>query len=183
MELTEKTLESQVLFSGRILRLELDRVALPNGQEAPREVVRHPGGVTVLPLHEDGTVTVVRQFRYPYGEVLLELPAGKLEPGEDPDDAIRRELSEEAGLTAGQWKKMGVLYPSPGYCGEVLHLYIARDLRQGDVHPDEDEFLEVERLPLRDLVDQVMAGRVPDAKTAALLLMGQRLLEEEARHA
>lgn len=179
MDLTEKTLEHSVLFTGHILRLELDRVRLPDGSSAPREVARHPGGVTVLPLHDDGTVTVVRQFRYPYGEVVTELPAGKLEPGEDPDEAVRRELSEEAGLTAGQLRKMGVLYPSPGYCDERLHLYFARDLRQGERHPDEDEFLEAGRVPLAELVEEVMAGKIPDAKTATLVLMVQRLLEQE----
>lgn len=183
MDMTEKTLEHSVLFKGRILRLELDRVALPDGSEAPREVARHPGGVTVLPLHDDGTVTVVRQFRYPYKEVITELPAGKLEPGEDPDDAIRRELSEEAGLTAGELRKMGVMYPSPGYCDERLHLYFARDLRQGERHPDADEFLEVDRVPLDRLVEDVMAGKVPDAKTATLILMVQRLLDKEREEA
>ncbi len=102
MELTEKTLDSRRVFDGKLLHIDVDTIALPDGQQAIREVVRHPGGVCVLPLHADGTVSVVRQLRYPYQEVVTELPAGKLEPGEDPFDAIRRELSEETGYTAGE---------------------------------------------------------------------------------
>lgn len=179
MELTEKTLETRRAFDGRLLHLDVDTVRLPNGEQAVREVVRHPGGVCVLPLHDDGTVSVVEQFRYPYKEVVTELPAGKLEPGEDPDDAIRRELSEEAGLTAGEWHAMGVFYPTPGYTDEVLRLYFARQLSQGDCHPDDDEFLAPKRVPLRELVDQVMDGTLKDGKTIALVLKVQRFLEQE----
>ncbi len=181
MELTEKTLESRRAFQGRLLRLDVDQVALPDGASAVREVVRHPGGVCVLPLHADGTVSVVRQFRYPYREVVTELPAGKLEPGEDPFDAIRRELSEETGFTAGQWREMGLFYPTPGYTDEVLHLYFARDLTPGPVHPDQGELLECGRVSLDQLVDQAMSGALKDGKTVALVLKVQRLLELEAR--
>lgn len=179
MDLKETTLTSRRAFDGRLLHLDVDTIRLPNGEEAVREVVRHPGGVCVLPLHDDGTVSVVRQFRYPYGEVTTELPAGKLEPGENPDDAIRRELSEEAGLTAREWHKLGVFYPTPGYTDEVLHLYFARGLSQGDCHPDDDEFLAPQRVPLSDLAADVMAGRLPDGKTMALILMVQRFLDQE----
>lgn len=179
MELTEKTLESRRVFDGRLLHLDVDTIRLPDGGEAVREVVRHPGGVCVLPLHDDGTVSVVRQFRYPYKEVTTELPAGKLEPGEDPDAAIRRELSEEAGLTARTWRKLGVFYPTPGYTDEVLHLYFARDLSQGECHPDDDEFIAPQRVPLARLVEQAMDGTLKDGKTIALILMVQRLLDQE----
>ncbi len=181
MNLEEKTLASQVAFQGRLLRLEVDQVALPDGQEAVREVIRHPGGVCVLPLHDDGTVSVVRQFRYPYQEVLTELPAGKLEPGEDPDVAVRRELSEETGLEAAEWHAMGVFYPSPGYCGEILRLYFARQLSAGSAHPDNDEFLAADRVPLDDLVDMAMAGQLPDGKTMALILRVRRFLDLEGK--
>lgn len=181
MELTETTLHSRRVFDGRLLHLDVDEIRLPNGGEAVREVVRHPGGVCVLPLHADGTVSVVEQFRYPYKEVVTELPAGKLEPGENPDDAIRRELSEEVGLTAGEWHKMGVFYPTPGYTDEVLHLYFARDLSQGDCHPDDDEFLAPRRVPLETLAEQVMDGTLKDGKTIALVLKVQRFLDQEKR--
>lgn len=179
MELTEKTLEQRRVFDGCLLHLDVDTVLLPNGEQSVREVVRHPGGVCVLPLHGDGTVSVVEQFRYPYQEVVTELPAGKLEPGEDPDDAIRRELSEETGLTAGEWHKMGVFYPTPGYTDEVLHLYFARRLSQGNCHPDSDEFLALKRIPLDDLVEKVMRGEIPDGKSAALILKVRRFLDQE----
>lgn len=182
MDLSEKTLESRRVFDGRLLHLDVDEVALPSGERAGREVVRHPGGVCVLPLHGDGTVSVVRQFRYPYKEVVTELPAGKLEPGEDPFAAIQRELSEETGYTAGEWHDMGLFYPTPGYTDERLHLYFARGLRPGTAHPDQDEFLECERLPLDALLDQVMDGTLRDGKTIALVLKVQRFLElEKAR--
>lgn len=179
MDLEEKTLQSRTAFRGRLLRLDVDLISLPNGDEAVREVVHHPGGVCVLPLHPDGTVSVVRQFRYPYKTTLLELPAGKLEPGEDPDEAIRRELAEETGYTAGRWRKMGVFYPSVGYTDEVLHLYLARDLTPGALHLDADEFLEPDRVPLTELVDMALAGNLPDGKTVTLVLMTKALLEQE----
>ena len=179
MELWEKTVESQRKFDGILLHLDVDTVALPDSHTAIREVVRHPGGVCVLPLHADGTVSVVRQFRYPYGEVVTELPAGKLEPGEDPFDAIRRELSEETGYTAGEWHEMGLFYPTPGYTDERLHLYFARDLKPGATHLDADEFLEGDRVSLEELLDQVMRGEIKDGKSIALILKVKRFLELE----
>ena len=180
MELWEKTTESRRVFDGVLLHLDVDTVALPDGHQTVREVVRHPGGVCVLPLHADGTVSVVRQFRYPYGEVVTELPAGKLEPGEDPFDAIRRELSEETGFTAGEWHDMGLFYPTPGYTDERLHLYFARDLTPGATHPDEDEFLEGDRVALAQLLEWAMTGELKDGKSVALVLKVQRFLEREA---
>lgn len=181
MDMTEKTLESRRVFDGKLLHIDVDTIALPNGQQAIREVVRHPGGVCVLPLHDDGTVSVVRQFRYPYKELVTELPAGKLEPGEDPAQAIRRELSEETGFTAGEWHDMGLFYPTPGYTDERLHLYFARDLRPGPTHPDEDEFLECARVPLEELLDAVMSGEIVDGKSIALILKVKRFLELEKK--
>lgn len=178
MKLTEETLTSQIMFSGRVIQTELDTALLPNGSVASREVVRHPGGVAVLPLHDDGTVTLVRQFRYPFGAVLLEAPAGKLDPGEDPGPASRRELSEETGFTARTFTDLGAILPSPGFCDEVIHLYLATGLTAGASHPDEDEFVDTVRMPLDELVEQVMSGAVTDAKTVALALKTQRLLEK-----
>lgn len=170
MELLEKTVESQTVFQGRIVTVKLDKAQLPNGRLTSREVVEHPGGVAVLPLDADGCVTLVRQFRYPFQRVLLELPAGKLEKGEDHRACGLRELEEETGMTAGEFTYLGGLYLSPGYSSEVLHLYLARELRQGTSHPDEGEFLNVEKMPFQELLDRVMAGEIHDAKTVAAVL-------------
>ncbi len=176
MDLTERTLSSETIFDGKILHIRRDTVLLPNGRQAFREVADHPGGVCVLALDSQGQVLLVSQFRYPYGEVLRELPAGKLEPGEDPDEAARRELREEAGAVAGEFRSLGELYPSPGYCGEIIRMYLARDLRFEEADPDEDEFLNVERAPFPLLVEQVLSGEVRDAKTIAAVLKTKLLL-------
>ena len=176
MELTEKTVASEQVYQGVIVNVRLDQAELVNGRVVKREVVEHPGGVCVLPLHEDGTVTVVRQFRYPFQTVLTELPAGKLERGEDHRLCGLRELEEEVGLVPERFDYLGCLYTSPGFSDEVLHMYLARDLRPAPAHPDEDEFLEIGRLPLEELADQVMRGAIADAKTAALVLKVQAWL-------
>lgn len=176
MELIEKTLSRQEIFSGRIIHVHRDTVELPNGQEAAREVVDHPGGVCVLALDDQGRALLVRQFRYPYGKVLREVPAGKLEYGEDPDDAIVRELREETGASAASIRPLGELYPSPGYCGEIIRMYLAQGLAFGDTDPDEDEFLDLERVPFQDLAEQVLSGEIRDAKTIAVVLKAKLLL-------
>ena len=176
MELLEKTVESQVVYRGIIVNVRMDRAELINGRIVGREVVEHPGGVCVLPLHDDGTVTVVRQFRYPFQRVVTELPAGKLERGEDHRLCGLRELEEEVGMIPGEFLYLGCLYTSPGFSDEVLHMYLARDLKQGETHPDEDEFLEIDRLPLSELAEQVMRGEIQDAKTVALVLKTKQYL-------
>ena len=160
MELMEKTVESKTLFEGHIVTLKLDRAQLPNGSLASREVVEHPGGVAVLPLDAEGRVIMVRQYRYPLHNTLLELPAGKLEKGEDHRVCGIRELQEEVGITADEVIYLGGLYLSPGYSNEVLHLYLARGLHQGECHPDEDEFLEIERVPFDKLLDKIGRAHV-----------------------
>lgn len=178
MELTEKTLHSEKIFDGRILHIRRDTVELPNGTQATREVVDHPGGVCVLALDGEGRALLVSQFRYPYGQVLRELPAGKLEYGEDPERAAIRELREETGAVAGDFRPLGELYPSPGYCGEIIRMYLARELRFGEMELDEDEFLNVERIPFDRLVEQVLSGEVKDAKTIAAVLKAKLLMEQ-----
>ncbi|MBQ2896408.1 MAG: NUDIX hydrolase [Oscillospiraceae bacterium] len=180
MELAEKKLRQINSYSGIIVDVTVDQAQLPNGRVALREVVHHPGGVTILPLDDEGCVYCVRQFRYPYGEILLEVPAGKLERGEDPFECARRELSEETGFTADNWQSLGCLYTSPGYSGETLYLYLARGLRAGEAHPDEGEFLSVERIPLAQLLEQVMDGRIRDAKTVAAVLKTAYFLKKES---
>ena len=176
MELMEQTLSSRTVFEGKIITVKVDKALLPNGAEASREVVEHPGGVCILALQEDGTVPLVRQFRYPLGDVMLELPAGKLERGEEPRPAAIRELGEEVGLEPGRLTELGFLYVSPGFCTERLYMYLARDVKQVPVHPDEDEFLDIVHLPFGELVDMVMSGQITDGKTVAAVLKTKVLL-------
>lgn len=177
MELTEKTLSSQTIFTGKIVTLRVDEAELPGGGRGRREVVEHPGGVCMLALREDGTVPVVRQFRYPLGAPLLELPAGKLERGEQPAPAAIRELEEEVGLTPGKLTDLGFAYTSPGFSDERIYLYLAQDLKQVPSHPDEDEFLEVSYLPFEELVRRVMSGEITDGKTVMAVLKVKTLLQ------
>ena len=170
MELTEKPLSSTEIFSGRVLHIRVDRVQLPNGHESTREVVAHPGGVGIVALTDAGEVLLVQQYRYPYGEIVTEIPAGKRESGEDPLITGQRELEEETGYTAEHYEPLGTLYPSPGYTDEVIYLYLATGLHKAAAHPDEDEFLHVLRRPLAQLMEQVMDGTLPDAKTQIALL-------------
>lgn len=170
MNLTETTRTQHTVYQGKIVTLRVDEVTLPNGATAKREVVAHPGGVCIAPLTDDGKLLFVRQYRYPYGEVLWELPAGKLSPGEDPLEAGKRELHEETGAAAREWRSLGRLYPSPGYCGEIIYLYAATGLSAGESCPDEDEFLEVDALLLEEAVERVLAGELADAKTQTLVL-------------
>lgn len=178
MNLSEQTLASEEKFRGKILRFKLDTVALPNGKQSTREVVEHPGGVCVAALTEERELLMVRQFRYPYGEVVKEVPAGKRDKGEEPLACAVRELKEETGATAKTLLPVGTMYPTPGYSNEVIYLYIATGLTFGEMQPDADEFLEVERVPLAEAVKQVMAGELPDAKTQILVLKTQQLLDQ-----
>lgn len=178
MDLTERTVERTCPYKGVIVDVNLDKALLPNGREARREVVVHPGGAAALPLNDDGTVTVVRQFRYPFGRILTEIPAGKLDPNEDPRAAIIRELEEEIGAKATELIDLGCMYTSPGITQEVLYLYLARGLTYGEVHPDEDEFLEIARVPFDDLLEQVMAGEIRDGKTVTAVLKTKLLLQK-----
>lgn len=177
MDMTERTIEHTRPYEGIIVNVDLDKALLPNGRTAKREVVSHPGGVAVLPLNDDGTVTVVRQYRYPLSQVLTEIPAGKLDPEEEPRAGALRELHEEVGAQVGELIDLGAIYPSPGFCQEVLYLYLARNLTYGESCPDEDEFLEMERIPFDDLVEQVMSGEIKDGKTVAAVLKAKVLLE------
>ncbi len=170
MNLEEKTLEKNYVFRGRIINVRQDRALLPNGRTATRDVVEHNGGVCIVPLCDNGDVILVRQFRYPYLQVITEIPAGKRDLEEDPLACGKRELKEEIGATAAQYTDLGELYPSPGYCSEVIHMYLATGLTFGEAQPDEDEFLHIERIPLKQAVDMVMKGEIKDAKTQAALL-------------
>lgn len=176
MDLAERTVESKTIFEGKIVKLTVDQARLPDGGMAVREVVYHPGGVAILPLDEKNQVTLVRQYRYPIGRELLELPAGKLDADEEHRPAAVRELSEETGLEAKELTYLGCLLASPGFCNESLHMYLARGLTQREQHLDQDEFLNVVIMPFDELARQVMDGTITDAKTVATVLKVKVLL-------
>ena len=178
MAFYEKTVKSDVIYEGRIMRVRNDTVELQNGKTAYREVVDHTGGVGIIALTPEGTVPMVRQFRYPFMAETLEIPAGKLEAGEDPLECAVRELSEETGYSAGRMIPLGSLLPSPGYCAETLYIYLALDLTPGKAHLDEDEFLNVEYYPLKALHDMTMSGELLDAKTVLAVLKAEIYLGE-----
>lgn len=165
MYLTEKPIKQDYIYKGKIVNLRVDDALLPDGTTAKREIVEHPGGVCVAALTENNELLFVEQFRYPYFEVTLELPAGKLEFGEDPFEAGKRELKEETGATAGDYEDLGKLYPTPGYCGEIIHMYMATELDFGEQQLDEDEFLEVKKIPLKTAFKMVMNNEIRDSKT------------------
>ncbi|MBR6108041.1 MAG: NUDIX hydrolase [Oscillospiraceae bacterium] len=179
--LSETTLASEEIYNGKILHVTRDTVALEDGTQAFREVVHHPGGACVVPLTDDGDVIMVRQFRYPHAAETLEIPAGKLEYGENPADCAVRELKEEAGAVSGRFEPLGRLFPTPAYDKEVIYMYLARalDLTK-EQSLDADEFLDVVRIPLKEAVEMVMRDELPDAKTQIALLKTARLLEQEA---
>ena len=179
MELGEKTLASQLVFDGRLLKLYRDEVELADGGRSVREFVHHPGGAAVVALDGDGNVYLERQFRYPYRKVVTEIPAGKLEEGEDPFDTVRRELKEEIGAEAGRWDPLGYVMPSVGYTDEMLWLYLARDLTFGETHWDKGEFLEPFKLPFAEALARAADGRINDGKTVAALFRADRLMRGE----
>lgn len=179
MKLFEKTLSTEKIYDGRIIHVHVDQVELENGQVATREVVDHPGGVSVAVLTEKNELIFVRQFRYPYKKVLLELPAGKLEPGEDPFEAMKREQMEETGTRGENYISLGELYPTGGYCGEIIRLWACRAVgEQQALHLDADEFLDTERIPLAEAVEMVCRNEIPDAKTQVGILKTARLVEK-----
>ncbi len=161
----EQTEEVNGIFNGRIITVHEDTVMLVDGSTAKREIVSHNGGVAIVPITENNEILLVRQFRAPYKETIYEIPAGKLEKGEDPLEAGIRELKEECGATAENIFDLGKMYPSPGYCGETIHIYGATGLTYGEQNLDEDEFLDVKRVPLEEAVKRCMSGEFKDAKT------------------
>ena len=178
MNLTETTLNSKEIFDGKVLHMFHDEVALPDGGHALREIVRHPGGVCIAALDKDDNLCFVRQFRYPYKEVVLELPAGKLEKGSTPLENGKRELMEETGAVGYSYISLGQVYPSPGYTDDIIHLYSCGRIQAvGDSCPDEDVVLTVERIPLNKAVEMVLNNQLPDAKTQIAVLKTKLLLD------
>lgn len=177
--LEEVKIASKDIFDGHILHVYKDTVELPNGKEASRELIRHIGAVAVVPLTDDGNVIVERQFRYPLGQVITEIPAGKLDSfDEDRLEAIKRELREETGYVADEWMELGDYHPAAAYTDERITLYLATGLHKGERELDEDEFLDVIEVPLIDLVKDVAVGKITDGKTQVAILKTYLLLKE-----
>ena len=169
MNLTEKTIKKNVVYRGKIINVRCDDAQLPDGKPCKREMVEHPGGACVLYVR-DGKILLVRQFRYVYGEELLEIPAGKLNPGEDPAVTAARELEEETGLCADSLRCMFVLYPTPGYTNEKIYIFEAMGVHSGKQHLDEGEFLNVEYIPVNEVLAMIDEGKIRDAKTIVAML-------------
>ncbi len=165
MDLKEEKISSETIYEGRIIKVYKDEVRLPDGATAKRELMRHRGAVCVVAVDENGFVTIEKQFRYPYGRVITEIPAGKLDENEKPDVAAKRELMEETGIEAKIWHYLGEYYPSPAYTDEVIHMYAAFDLSFGKPNTDEDEFLTTEKIQIDELVKKILKGEIPDGKT------------------
>lgn len=181
MEYFEKQIQSEEKYKGIIVRVRLDEAELHTGKHVKREVVEHPGGVTILPVDDDGNCYMVRQFRYPFGEMILEAPAGKLEKGEEPMTCAVRELSEETGFQADTFVDLGRCFTSPGFSTEVLYIYLALGLHAGSSHPDTDEYLNVEKIPLKTLVESVMRNEISDGKTVIAVLKAENYLNTASR--
>ncbi len=177
MDLTEKMLKTEEVFDGKVIHVYNDEVRLPNGGTGTREVVRHSGGACVCAIDENMEIAFVRQFRYAYGMELLELPAGKLEKGEEPLYAAARELREEAGLAAEDLLALGEMYPSPGYTDEIIHMFLAVGAKPCDANPDEDEFLRIEKMYIGDALDMVFKGEIKDAKTQICLMKAYIMIQ------
>lgn len=179
-KLREVQISTEDIFDGVILHVKRDQVRLPNGHESIREVIRHVGAVCVVPVTDDGKVVVERQYRYPIDQVITEIPAGKLDSlEEDRLHAAKRELIEETGITADRWTDIGLYYGAPAYADEKITMYLAQDLHMGEQHLDEDEFLNVELVPMEELVEEVLAGAIADGKTQIAILKAAMLLKRQ----
>jgi len=175
-DLTEHTLSSEVIYDGKLLHVRRDRVRLPDGGMADREYIRHPGAVAIIALLDNGELVMERQFRYPLGRDMIELPAGKIDPGEPPLETARRELLEETGYIASEWRHLATMHLAIGYSNEHIEIFLARGLTQKQAELDDEEFLEVFTLPLSRALEWVREGKITDAKTLSGLLWAEKVL-------
>jgi len=178
-DLHEQTLSSEFVYDGRVVNLYLDTVRLPNGKTARRELIRHPGAVAIVPVDAEGSVILVRQFRYAAGRVLWEVPAGTLEPDEDPNVCAHRELQEEIGHKAGKLERLGGIFVAPGYTSEFIHLYLATDLSESRLEGDSDEFIQVERFSWREVLRKIRSGEIEDGKSISSLFLARDYLTRD----
>ena len=172
----ECKLSSEMKFDGKLIKVTYD-IAEVNGKESWREVVHHPGASAIVAIDEDNRIIMEKQFRYALNDYLLEIPAGKLDAGEDPLVCAKRELEEETGIIASEWISLGTIATSPGFCNEVIHLYVARGLSKGEIHWDEDEYVEVERYTFDELLQRISEAKIKDSKTLSALLLAMPYLK------
>ncbi len=177
MDLREKTLSETYKHNGRIINLRIDEVKLPNGKTSIREVIEHNGGVSVAAITKNKEIYLVEQYRHPNSHIILETPAGKLEKGEDPLEAGKRELSEEVGITAKKYYDLGKFFPTPAYCSEIIYLYAATELSESSQNLDEDEFLNIKRYSVDEALQMILDNKISDGKTQALILKVAKLIE------
>ena len=173
-----ETIDSQPIYNGRAFSVRQDRVRLPNGAESKLDIVEHIGAVTIMPIDSDGNVWFVRQYRHAIGIEILELPAGTLEPGEPPEVCAERETREEIGMGARKIQKIGAFYMAPGYSTEFMHVYLATDLYDAPLTGDSDEFLAIERIPIKQILSMIQTGKFIDGKTLAVFQLAKPYLEE-----
>ena len=176
-DLIETKLSSITVYDGKLLHVKCDLVRLPNGREASREWIQHPGAAAVLPMLSDGRVVLVRQYRYPVQSVTLEIPAGKLDGLEDPMECAKRELAEETGYRATEWVSLGAVATSPGFCNEVIHLYLAKGLTMGETNWDPDEYVELEYYTVDELLEAIKNEDIKDGKSLAGLMLAMPYLK------
>ena len=172
----ERKLSSEIKFDGKLIKVTYD-IADVNGKEAWREVVHHPGASAVVAIDKDNRIIMEKQFRYALNDYLLEIPAGKLDAGEDPLVCAKRELEEETGIIASEWISLGTIATSPGFCNEVIHLYVAKGLSKGEIHWDEDEYVEVERYTFDELLQRIKEEKIKDSKSLSALLLAMPYLK------
>ncbi|PPC86255.1 MAG: NUDIX hydrolase [Methylotenera sp.] len=180
LDLIEHLISSETIASGGMLTVKRDQVRLPNGHSSQREYVTHPGAVVVVPLLANGNVILERQFRYPLHQVFIELPAGKIDAGEEILITGQRELLEETGFSAAEWVKLGHQHPCIGYSNEIIHMYLARGLSAGQHQRDADESLEVFDLPFEDCMNMIQRGEITDGKTIVALFFAEKYLTQHA---
>lgn len=178
MNLDEKLVSSKPVYEGKYLNVKIDEFKLPNEKIVSREIVERPDAACVVALTENREVLMVRQFRAPYKQVMLEIPAGKLDEGEEPYAAMVRELREETGAIGKNYRSMGKLYMTPGYADEIIYMYLCDVAEIKEAQPDEDEFLELVKIPLNQAVEQVLSGEIVDAKTCVAILKAHLILNK-----